>query len=194
MQLPDLSPALFLDRDGVVNEDVGYLHKTEDIIWVDGIFNLCRLAVQLGYKLVVVTNQAGIGRGLYTQAQFDDLMVWMREQFAAEQAPLSGVYCCPYHPEHGIGDYCREHEDRKPGPGMLLRAASDLHLDLSRSFLIGDRYTDIGAAAAAGLPQAFLLEGTEIPGECTYPCQPVNSLPEIAAWLRVKHPQAGLQT
>jgi D-glycero-D-manno-heptose 1,7-bisphosphate phosphatase len=182
-----LSPALFLDRDGVINEEIGYLHKKEDIVWVKGIFDLCRLAVSLGYKLIVVTNQAGIGRGLYSQAQFDILTDWMKQQFAAQGAPLSEVYCCPYHPEHGLGEYRRDHEDRKPGPGMLLRAARDHRLDLSRSVLVGDRCTDIAAAHAAGLRRAFLLRGTEDPVDatCTQPHTPVDSLIEVAN--QIKH-------
>ena len=155
------SPALFLDRDGVINQEVGYLHRPEDVRWVDGIFSLARTARELGYKLVVVTNQSGIARGLYTTAQFEHLMGWMREEFRRQGAPLETVYHCPYHPEHGIGDWKREHEDRKPAPGMLLRAARDLQVDLSRSAMVGDRCSDMAAAKAAGLQQAYLLRGTE---------------------------------
>jgi D-glycero-D-manno-heptose 1,7-bisphosphate phosphatase len=176
------SRALFLDRDGVINHEVGYLHRSSDVRWVDGIFPLCRTALSLGYKLVVVTNQSGIARGLYTQADFDALMDWMREQFLAQQAPLDAVYCCPFHPEHGIGRYKREHEDRKPGPGMLLRAARDLSLNLGQSILIGDRCSDIAAARAAGLQQAFLLRGTE-PDTCPGNPIEVDSLAEVEAWL-----------
>ncbi len=183
-----LSPALFLDRDGVINHEVGYLHKKEDIVWMDGIFDLCRLAVGLGYKLVVVTNQAGIGRGFYSQAQFDALTDWMKRQFVAQGAPLSEVYSCPYHPEHGLGEYRREHEDRKPGPGMLLRAARDLDLDLAHSVLVGDRHTDIAAAHAAGLAQAFLLQGTEENEPCPFPHMNIASLMEVANWLRATPP------
>jgi D-glycero-D-manno-heptose 1,7-bisphosphate phosphatase len=181
-----LARALFLDRDGVINRETGYLHRPEDILWVDGIFDLCRAALALDYRLVVVTNQAGIGRGLYTQAQFDDLTDWMMRQFADRGTPLSAVYSCPYHPEHGLGDYRREHEDRKPAPGMLLRAARDLGLDLSRSVLVGDRCTDIAAAHAAGLRQAFLLTGTEGPTACPSPYRPVASLDDVALWLRAE--------
>jgi len=178
--------ALFLDRDGVINREVGYLHRSEDVVWVEGIFSLCRTAVALGYRLVVVTNQAGIARGFYTQGDFDGLMEWMRLEFAAEGAPLDGVYHCPYHPEHGIGEYRREHEDRKPGPGMLLRAARDLGLDLAASVLVGDRCSDIAAAQAAGLKQAFLIEGTE-GAPCVYPHVGVRALAEVEQWLLRLH-------
>jgi D-glycero-D-manno-heptose 1,7-bisphosphate phosphatase len=176
------SRALFLDRDGVINEEVGYLHRIEDVRWIDGIFDLCTKATDLGYKLVVVTNQAGIGRGFYSQGQFDQLTTWMQAEFAARRTPLAAVYSCPFHPEQGIGDYKREHEDRKPNPGMLLRAARDLDLDLSQSIMVGDRCSDVAAANAAGLHQVFLLSGTEST-PCPGPHTPATSLAKIAEWL-----------
>jgi D-glycero-D-manno-heptose 1,7-bisphosphate phosphatase len=176
------SKALFLDRDGVINHEVGYLYHAGDVRFVDGIFSLCRAAQGLGYKLVVVTNQAGIARGLYTTKQFDVLMDWMRAEFLRESVTLTAVYHCPYHPEHGLGEFRREHEDRKPSPGMLLRAAREHHLDLNRSLLVGDRCTDIGAANAAELRQAFLIDGTEA-GVCLGDYLPVQALAEVESWL-----------
>ena len=178
----ELRPALFLDRDGVINHEVGYLHRSEEVRWVPGIFSLCHTAVTLGYRLVVVTNQSGIGRGLYTTAEFEGLMRWMRAEFRARGIGLDGVYHCPYHPEHGVGEWRREHEDRKPGPGMLLRAARELRLTLPRSVMVGDRCSDVAAANAAGLLRAFLLRGTETracPGVYT----PVDSLAEVETLL-----------
>lgn len=183
MRQSHLSPALFLDRDGVINEEVGYLHKPEQVRWVAGIFDLCQTATDLGYKLVVVTNQAGIGRGLYTQSDFDALTAWMMQKFASRDTPLAAVYSCPYHPEHGLGDYKQEHEDRKPSPGMLLRAAHDLSLDLTRSILVGDRCSDIAAAHSAGLPHAFLLAGTEQSLCAGSSYTPIKSLCDVTNWL-----------
>jgi D-glycero-D-manno-heptose 1,7-bisphosphate phosphatase len=177
-----MNRALFLDRDGVINHDVGYLHAAEDVRWVDGIFELCRMAVRMGYKLVVVTNQAGIARGFYTEAQFETLMAWMRSEFVARGVALDAVYFSPYHPVHGLGEYKRDHEDRKPRPGMLLRAAKDLGLDLGRSVMVGDRCSDVGAANAAGLRKMFLLSGTEAdacPGEFVE----AGSLAEVENWI-----------
>jgi D-glycero-D-manno-heptose 1,7-bisphosphate phosphatase len=177
-----MTPAIFLDRDGVLNHEVGYLHLPEDVRWVEGIIPLCLTAQRLGYKLVVITNQSGIARGLYTEQHFHDLMAWMRAELSVHGITLDAVYYCPYHPEHGIGPYKREHEDRKPSPGMILRGARDLDLDLTRSILIGDRCSDIAASHAAHLRQAFLLAGTE-----TQPCPgsalSVNSLAEVEQWL-----------
>ena len=179
----ELSRALFLDRDGVINREVGYLYRSEDVRWVEGIFSLARTARSLGYRLIVVTNQSGIARGLYSTRQFDSLMEWMATEFAAQGTGLDAVYHCPYHPEHGRGEWKREHEDRKPGPGMLLRAARDLRLDLSRSLMVGDRCSDIAAANAAGLRQAFLLCGTEQNG-CPGDALEIDSLAQLEAWLR----------
>jgi D-glycero-D-manno-heptose 1,7-bisphosphate phosphatase len=177
-----LSPALFLDRDGVINVDTNFLYRAEDVIWVEGIFSLCAAAVSRGYKLVVITNQSGIGRGIYSQADFDTLMDWMRAEFAARHVPLDAVYCCPYHPREGLGHYKREHEDRKPSPGMLRRAQRDLNLDLAQSILVGDRCSDIGAANAAGLRQAFLISGTE-ENPCPGDAIAIDSLVEVEVWL-----------
>src|ERR1700692_849129 len=113
--------ALFLDRDGVVNEEVGYLHRPHEVRFVDGIFSLCRTASGLGYRLIVGTNQAGIARGDYSEPDFEALMDFMRGKLRAEGVELDAVYYCPFHPEHGVGKYKREHEDRKPGTGMLRR-------------------------------------------------------------------------
>ena len=95
--------ALFLDRDGVINREVGYLHRAEEVQFVDGIFSLCRTAMGLGYRIIIVTNQSGIARGYYSVAQFDGLMDWMRMKFRAEKVEIDAVYFCPYHPEHGVG-------------------------------------------------------------------------------------------
>lgn len=178
-------PALFLDRDGVVNQEIGYLIRPEDVSWVPGIFSLCRTARELGYRLVIVTNQAGIARGFYSEQQYHDLMQWMCAEFRLEGIVFDGIYHCPYHPVHGIGPWKREHEDRKPGAGMLRRAAYDLRLDLTRSVLIGDRCSDIGAANSASLRQTFLLEGTE--DGCTGDYTAIRSLGEAEQWLR-EHP------
>lgn len=175
--------ALFLDRDGIINHEVGFLHRSEDVRFVDGIFDLCRTAQSLGYALVVVTNQSGIGRGLYTLAHFETLMDWMSLQFGEQGITLTAVYHCPYHPTQAIGEYKRESEDRKPSPGMILGAARDHNLDLAQSILIGDRCSDIAAANAAGLRKAFLLSGTEA-NSCPDAHVPITTLAEATHWLQ----------
>ena len=183
MSLPSQpARALFLDRDGVVNLEIGYLHTAADVRWVEGIFRLARTASALGYRIVIVTNQSGIARGFYSTDDFHALMDWMRAQFEREGARLDGVYFCPFHPEASVEEFRREHEDRKPGPGMLRRAAADLGFDLTASVLVGDRCSDIAAARAAGLREAFLLRGTEARG-CAHAAIEVDSLAEVERWL-----------
>lgn len=144
-------PALFLDRDGVVNVDHAYVHRREDFDFIDGIFALCRTARARGYRVFVVTNQAGIGRGYYSEDDFHALTGWMLERFAAEGAPIDQVYFCPYHPEHGIGRYKLDSPMRKPGPGMILQAAREHDIELGASVLVGDMDTDMQAGQAAGV-------------------------------------------
>lgn len=174
--------ALILDRDGVVNREVGYLSRVEDVEWVPGIWELCRAARAAGFVIIVVTNQSGIARGLYTEEQFRSVMRWMGEQFAAEGVAMAAYYYCPHHPEHGVGAYKRDCVDRKPGPGMLLRAAQELDLDLAASVMVGDRCSDVGAGNAAGVGRVFLLSGTEA-GECGGAYISVNSLDAVTSAL-----------
>ena len=151
--------ALFLDRDGVINVDKGYVHRADEFEFVPGIFELTRFAVhELSWPVIVITNQAGIGRGLFDEASFLALTEWMCERFRAENAPITKVYHCPYQPEFGVGDYRRDHEWRKPSPGMLMQSATDFDLDLFRSVLIGDSMSDIEAAAAAGIPERIRVD------------------------------------
>ena len=143
--------ALFLDRDGVINHDSGYTSVADNFKFIDGIFDLCRAAKQLGYLLIVVTNQAGIGRGYYSEQDFLTLTQWMRERFEQEDAPITDVFYCPYHPEHGVGHYKIDSFDRKPNPGMLLRASEIHGINLDHSIMIGDKDSDMQAAIKAGV-------------------------------------------
>jgi D-glycero-D-manno-heptose 1,7-bisphosphate phosphatase len=156
--------ALFLDRDGVINFNHGYVHKTEDFEFIEGIFDLARHAYEQNYKLVVITNQAGIARGYYTEELFHQLTNWMCQQFSAAGAPIDKVYFSPYHPTAGLGQYLKDDVSRKPYPGMILQAQKDLSIDLSRSVLIGDKVSDIEAGNAAGVGTNLLFT-TERPDE-----------------------------
>jgi len=147
---------LLLDRDGVINVDHGYVHRIDRFDFTPGIFELVRLAQDLGLRIAVVTNQAGIARGYYDEAQFLELTRWMEARFAAAGVALAGVHWCPYHLE-GKGDYVRDSFWRKPNPGMLLEAAARHGLDLARSIMVGDQPTDMTAAARAGVGRRVLL-------------------------------------
>jgi D-glycero-D-manno-heptose 1,7-bisphosphate phosphatase len=146
-----LRKALFLDRDGVINVEKNYVYRIEDFEFIDGIFELCALAQNRGFALIVITNQAGIGRGYYTEADFQHLTGWMLEAFRGRGIEIDRVYHCPCHPTAGIGEYRRESFDRKPNPGMILQARKDFDLDLSQCVLIGDKKSDIEAGRAAGV-------------------------------------------
>ena len=160
--------ALFLDRDGVVNEEIDYLWRPDQVQFVPGIFFLCRKAKSLGYLLIIVTNQAGIARGYYSEEDFHSLMRWISTEFAREGVTLDRYYFCPHHPEHGLNTYRKECPDRKPNPGMLLRAAVDFNLDMARCIFVGDRCTDMAADRAAGVSTLALVERVE-KEPCTHP-------------------------
>ena len=143
--------ALLLDRDGVINVDRGYVGRIAEFEFLPGIFDLCRIALDAGLVPIIITNQAGIGRGYYSEDDFQMLTGWMLGEFRARGIDIGRVYHCPYHPDAGLSEYRRESFDRKPNPGMILRARDDFGLDLSRSVLVGDKDSDIEAGHAAGV-------------------------------------------
>lgn len=144
-------PALFLDRDGVINVDHGYVFKQEDFEFVDDIFEVVRTAKGLGYLVFVVTNQAAIGRGYYAEQDFWSLTEWMCGVFRDKGAEIDKVYFSPFHPDHGLGGYKVDSPFRKPGPGMILQARDEFGVDLASSVLIGDKESDVQAGLAAGV-------------------------------------------
>lgn len=160
--------ALFLDRDGVINVDYGHVGSVSRWEFIPGIFELARAATVRGMPVIVITNQAGIGRGLYSEEDFHTLTDWMKDQFKNASADITDVYFCPFHPTKGVGKYRKHSVDRKPGPGMLIRAAQDHKIDLSSSVFLGDSETDMLAGRAAGLGRLVLFV-------------PTGSTPETAA-------------
>lgn len=147
-----LRPTLFLDRDGVLNEDLGYVSRWEDFRFVAGAARAVREANQAGWLVIVVTNQSGIGRGYYTEADMVALHEKMSAALAEEGARIDAIYHCPHHPEAAVEAY--RHPDpplRKPNPGMLLQAMADWPVDVSRSLMVGDKDADMEAARRAGV-------------------------------------------
>ena len=149
--------AAFLDRDGVINIDTAYLHRWEDFQFVPGSVDAMRRLHQAGYALVVVTNQSGIARGYYTEAEYQALTAAMRESLLAARVPLAGVYHCPHHPDGLVAAYAVNCACRKPQPGMILQALQDLSLSAADSLLVGDKRSDIDAGRAAGLGRLVLV-------------------------------------
>jgi len=154
---------LILDRDGVINVDINFLHRIEDVVFVDGILELVRAAKAAGYVVVVATNQSGIGRGMYSEAQFHTLMDWIGAQFAAHGGAIDKVYFCPHHPTHAVGDYRRDCDCRKPKPGMFLQAIAEFGLDPAQCWTIGDNWRDVDAGANAGVANRVLIDPTGTP-------------------------------
>lgn len=149
------SKALFLDRDGVINVEKNYLHRIEDFEWVEGILDVCRKYQNEGYCIIIVTNQSGIARGYYSEEAFEDLSLWMREQFNQAGIHIIHIYHCPHH--ESISGAC---DCRKPEAGMFLSAQQDYHLDMGSSIMIGDNERDIEAAIKAGVGHNILLSET----------------------------------
>jgi len=153
-----MKKALFLDRDGIINTDFGYVHKPADFEFISGIFDLCRYAQDMGYHIYIITNQAGIARGYYTVEDFHSLTQWMVAEFKKENVVISDVYFCPHHPEKGSSEYVKKCKCRKPEPGMILKAQKEHELDLAHSIFIGDKVSDMQAAEAAGIHNKVLVE------------------------------------
>ena len=152
-----LRPAAFLDRDGVINVERDYVYRIEDFELLPGVVDALAQLQRTGYALVVITNQGGIGLGLYTEADMQRLHVHLRGLLAEAGVQLDGIYHCPHHPRSPDPAMRGPCECRKPAPGMLLQAARELQLDLPRSLLVGDKAGDVAAGRAAGVGQNFLV-------------------------------------
>lgn len=149
--------ALFLDRDGIINIDYNYVHKISDIVFVDGIFELVKKAHLLGLDIFVITNQSGIGRGIFSEDQFLELTSWIESEFSRADSPIKKTYFCPHHPDYALAPYRCECNCRKPKPGMILTAKAEFNVNLSKSIFIGDKQTDMDAAKAAGVASRVLI-------------------------------------
>jgi D-glycero-D-manno-heptose 1,7-bisphosphate phosphatase len=181
-----MNKALFLDRDGVINKEVNYLYKIEDFEFLEGVIETCRYFQNAGYLLFVITNQAGIARGYYTEDDFHILNNWMLEQFKNSGSHITKVYYSPYHPVYGIGKYKQDTLCRKPKPGMILQAQQEFNLDLSASILVGDKESDIEAGIAAGVRTNILVRsGHSIDEEQTLANLIVDCLSNLKTWLFV---------
>lgn len=175
--------ALFLDRDGIINQEKNYVHRIGDFEFMDGIFDLLSYAQSQNYLLIIVTNQAGIARGYYSEDDFHRLNSWMLKQFREKGIHITQVYYCPYHPTHGIGEYKKESEFRKPGPGMILQALKEHGIDPSESLLIGDKESDIEAGVKAGLQKSILLKSDRYNSNNTKAAALIDHLREAKPFL-----------
>jgi D-glycero-D-manno-heptose 1,7-bisphosphate phosphatase len=151
--------AVFLDRDGTINEEVGYLDRLEKLRLIPGAAEAIRLINEGGMKAIVVTNQAGIARGFFDEAFVKAAHAHLGEMLRAEGAFIDGFYYCPHHPMEGRGPYLQNCDCRKPAPGLLVRAAKELSIDLSLSYMVGDTFKDIEAGKRAGVQGILVMTG-----------------------------------
>jgi len=170
-----MTKALFLDRDGVINVNHGYVYKIEDFEFIEGIFDLCRSAIQKRYQIIIVTNQSGIARRYYESKDFAKLTSWLEHQFWLQGIPIAHTYHCPHHPKltgaFGFSCSCR-----KPKPGMIFKAQQQYGIDLSSSLMVGDSLSDMHCAQTAGIKKRVLFKpnslqyrpSLEKPGRRTY--------------------------
>lgn len=146
-----MEKVVFLDRDGVINVEKNYLHKIEDFEFVEGVFNALGYLQNLGYKLVIITNQSGIGRGYYTKEQYDILTKWLKEEFLKNHIFITEIFCCPHAPTEDCN--CR-----KPKIGMIEEASKIINIDYEKSWLIGDKDSDIQTAKNANIPNTIQVK------------------------------------
>ncbi len=151
--------AVFLDRDGTIIEDVGYLNNPENIKFIPGSISAIKKLNEAGYKIVIITNQAGVARGLIREDILQTIDKTINKHILSNGAHIDAIYYCPHHPEHGVYPYKQDCECRKPNPGMLKKAASDLELDMKNSFVIGDKWSDVEVGKNMELKTALVLTG-----------------------------------
>ena len=156
-----MTPVVFLDRDGVVNADIGYLWRREDCVWIPGAPEAIRLFNKRGWPVVVITNQSGVARGYYREEDVRVLHEWMNTELHRLGARIDAFYFCPHHPKGAIADYTRECDCRKPQPGLILQAMADWRADPLASLLIGDKDSDVAAAEAAGI-RGYRFDGPNL--------------------------------
>lgn len=162
--------ALFLDRDGIINIDKGYVYKAIDIEFVEGIFDLVKRFMREGFKIVIVTNQSGIARGMFSEDDFYIVMKYIKTKFKEHNAAIDAVYFCPHHP-----DFDRPCTCRKPNEGMFIQAQKELDIIMNKSVMVGDSLRDIEAARRAGVLVRYLLSSTKDCDDATV----VESLKQI---------------
>ena len=183
-----MKPAIFLDRDGTINLDHGYVHLSDDFQFIDGVIDAMVELKKMGYLLVLITNQSGIARGLFTEDQFMHLTEWMDWSLADRGVDLDGIYFCPHHPQAIIEEYRQDCECRKPKAGMFIDAQTQLDIDMSASYMIGDKMEDMLAASAAGVGHKVLVRtGKDVTPESESAADAVlNSLTDLPNYLAKK--------
>ncbi len=157
-----MKKAIFLDRDGTIIADKGFVHKKEDLELLPGVAQAIKMAKEAGFLVVVVTNQSGVARGFFSEKEVRDFNAHLKRTLAEQGAEIDAFYYCPHHPQAPLADYRLECNCRKPRPGMLLRAAQEMGINLSQSWMIGDSPRDVEAGKRAGCKTLLLGKGTDL--------------------------------
>jgi len=189
-----LQRAVFLDRDGVVNVDLGFVHKVADFRFVPGSDAAMARLQAAGWRLVIVTNQSGLARGLYSMADYERFTAHLQGRLADVGVQVDAVLHCPHLPDAAVAAFRLDCDCRKPGPGMLLRAARELSLDLAASVIVGDRLTDVQAGRAAGVGRCVLVRSGHplAPDEVPQADAVYDDLAAFArAWVATEHTPSG---
>jgi D,D-heptose 1,7-bisphosphate phosphatase len=179
-----MNKAVFLDRDGTLNIDYGYVHKIDDFHFIEGSIEALKKLKEMGYLLVLVTNQSGIARGYFTEQEFLQLTEWMDWSLADRGVDLDGIYYCPHHPEAKLAEFKQDCDCRKPKSGMLLQAIEELNIDPARSIMIGDKVEDLFAGQGARIRTNILVRtGKEVTAkeedEADYVLDSIADLPSL---------------
>lgn len=167
----------FLDRDGVINEEINYLHKIEDFNYTENCVKGLKRLNTLGYKIIIVTNQAGIARGYYNEEQYQTLTAWYIEDLKKNGVDILDVFHCPHHVQGIISELSVKCECRKPKPGMLLSAIKKYNINIDDSIMVGDKVSDVEAGLCVGIKQVYLIKGEYVTSHPNY--EVLNSLYEI---------------
>lgn len=190
MALTTGRPAVFLDRDGTINEQMGYVNHLSRFQLLPGVARAIRSLNEAGLPVVVVTNQSGLARGYFPESLLEAVHAELHRLLAREGAHLDGLYICPHHPEAREERFRLDCDCRKPRPGLLERAAAELGLDLGRSYMVGDRWSDLRCGAAVGATTVLVLTGYGRgdaayvgPGQTVQPDHVAEDLEAAARWI-----------
>jgi len=177
-----MNKCIFLDRDGNINVEVDYLHKVEDFKFIPGAKEAIKIFKNLGYMVVVVTNQSGVARGYYNEASVEKLHEYLQKEVEQVGGHIDGFYYCPHHPEKGIGSYKQNCNCRKPEPGMFYNAKKDLDIDFSTSIMVGDKISDVKGGINLGMRSILVKtgHGVEEVSKLDFPCEVYDSLFDFA--------------
>ncbi|MFA5113820.1 MAG: D-glycero-beta-D-manno-heptose 1,7-bisphosphate 7-phosphatase [Candidatus Margulisiibacteriota bacterium] len=180
------SRAVFVDRDGTIIEDSGYISTPKEVHFLPGSIEALRQLNQAGFKVIVITNQSGVARGFFSEDMVQTIDKFIHKQVLSGGGHIDAFYYCPHHPEHGVYPYRQECACRKPSPGMIKQAAQDHHLDLGRSFMVGDHSCDVRAGKTAGVRTVFVLTGHGSREKAKLADKPDHTAPSLAeavAWI-----------